>query len=309
LPTVPAAPAASARHLVAIPLISLLWGMNWPTQGFALREVGPWTLRALTLCTAGALLVAFNLLRGRSLRVPRAEWARLVVIAFLYFVLQNILISFAQLIAPSGRMAIVTYTMPIWTAVLAAFLLHEPLTPARRLSLAFGALGLVALAWPALHTGTPWGWLLALGAGWCWAASVIVIKRSPFTAAPLAVTTWQVIIGGVSMVPGMLLVEGPPTGRAVSGLVTLAIVYNVFSQAISQVLWFETLGRMPAALATLGVLLVPAVAIVGSIFVLHEIPTLLDCVGLVLITCASAVVQLPWLTTFGRRRKPGALGV
>jgi len=281
--------------------------MNWPTQGFALREVGPWTMRAVTLGAAGLLLLAFNLARGRSVDVPRADWLRLVVIALLYFVLQNILISFAQLVAPSGRMAIVTYTMPIWTTVLAALLLHEAVTPARRLSLAFGALGLVALAWPALDTGTHWGWLLALGAGWCWAASVIIIKRFPMTAAPLAVTTWQLIIGGVSMTVGMLVFEGRPTGRAVSAGATIAIVYNILSQAISQVLWFETLGRMPAALASLGVLLVPAVAIVGSMFMLHEQPTLLDYVGLVLITCASAAVQVPWLAEWRRGRKPDAL--
>ena len=297
---------ASARHWAAIPLISLLWGMNWPTQALALHEISPWTLRTMTLGGGGLLLLAVSLLRGHSLRIPLREWPRVVLFTLLYIVAQNLLISFAQLLAPSGRMAIVTYTMPIWTTVLAALLLHEPVNRARRLSLAFGTLGLAALAWPAIHTGTYWGWVLALGSAWCWAASVILIKRYPVSATPRAVTTWQLILGGACMCIGMLVVDGVPAPGTLSMIAGAAIAYNILSQAVSQVLWFDTLGRMPAVLASLGVLMVPPVAMVGSMLLLHEQPTLLDGLGLVLITCASAAVQIPWPAQWPRRKPRAA---
>jgi drug/metabolite transporter (DMT)-like permease len=286
-------------------MVSLLWGMNWPTQGLVLREIPPWTLRATTLGTAGLILIVVSVMRGESLRVRRRDWAVLILFTLLYIVVQNILISFAQVVAPSGRMAIVTFTMPIWTTILAALLLHERLTLSRIVSLVFGAAGLGALAWPALHAGSHLGWLLALGSAWCWAASVILIKRFPITVAPLAVATWQLVIGGVLMCVGMLIFEGPPLGRTLSMGATVAVLYNIASQSISQVLWFSALERLPAALAALGVLLVPTVAVLGSMLILHEEPTLLDGIGLVLITCASASVQLPSINQWRRERRVG----
>lgn len=294
-----------AAHWAAIPLVSVLWGMNWPTQGLVLREIPPWTLRATTLGTAGLILVVVNLVKGESLRVRRDDLGVLVLFTLLYIVIQNILISFAQLVAPSGRMAIVTFTMPIWTTLLAALLLHERLTRSRIVSLVFGAAGLCVLAWPALHAGTHLGWLLALGSAWCWAASVILVKRFPISVAPLAVATWQLVIGGVFMFVGMLVFEGSPLGRTLSTSATVAILYNIASQSVSQVLWFGALGRLPAALAALGVLLVPSVAVLGSMLILHERPTLLDSIGLVLITCASATVQLPSISQWRRERARG----
>jgi len=292
-----------AAQWAVIPVVSLLWGMNWPTQGLVLREVSPWTLRAATLGAAGVILVIVNLLRGESLRVRRGDWMGVIVFTLLYMVIQNLLISFAQVVAPSGRMAIVTYTMPIWTTLLAASLLHEPLTRSRIVSLAFGAAGLGALAWPAFHTGTYLGWLLALGSAWCWAASVIIIKRFPIAVAPLALVAWQLVIGGVVMSIGMLVFDGSPLGRTLSTAALLALLYNIASQAVSQVLWFSALGRLPAALASLGVLLVPTIAVLGSMLILQERPTLLDGMGLVLITCASASVQLPSINQWRRQRR------
>ena len=290
-------------------MISLLWGMNWPTLGLALREIPPWTLRAVTLGAAGAVLLALGVLWGKSLRIPRDEWHLVLVVTLLYVVLQNLLISFGQLIAPSGRMAIIMFSMPIWTTLLAALFLRERLNRTRVVSLVFGTLGLIALAGPAIQTGTHLGWLFALGSAWCWAISTILIKRFPGTASPFAVATWQLVIGGACMSAGMFAFEGSPLNRTVSATAATATIYNIISQCISQVLWFDTLGRLPAALAALGVLLVPPVAMLGSMFLLHEIPTLLDCVGLVLITCASASVQIPWSTAWRKLRKPGTQGV
>ena len=135
---------------------------------------------------------------------------------------------------------------------------------------------------------------------------MILIKRYPVTATPRAVTTWQLILGGACMCVGMLAVDGVPAPRTLSTIAGVAIVYNILSQAVSQVLWFDALGRMPAVLASLGVLMVPPVAMIGSMLLLHEEPTLLDGLGLVLITCASAAVQIPWLAQWPRRKPRAA---
>jgi len=132
---------------------------------------------------------------------------------------------------------------------------------------------------------------------------VIIIKRFPVAVAPLALVAWQLVIGGVVMSIGMLVFDGRPLGRTLSTAALLALLYNIASQAVSQVLWFSALGRLPAALASLGVLLVPTIAVLGSMLILQERPTLLDGMGLVLITCASASVQLPSINQWRRQRR------
>ena len=44
----------------------------------------------------------------------------------------------------------------------------------------------------------------------------------------------------------MVALEGAPLGRTLSTAAIAAIVYNIVSQSISQVLWFDTLGRLLA---------------------------------------------------------------
>jgi len=295
--------AAAPRDLGAILVVSLLWGMNWPTLGLALRDLSPWTVRAFTLSVAGLLLLGYNIVRHNSLRVPRRDWPCLVAVTLLYIVLQNLMISYAQQLAPTGRMATVTFTMPMWTTLLAALLLGERINRARVISLVLGAAGLLALAWPALKTATYWGWLFALFSAWCWAGSTILIKRHPINANALAVATWQLLIGGSIISAGMFALEGVPASRAISSAVALSLGYNILSQCISQVLWFGALDRLPAAIASLGVLLVPTVALVGATLILGERPTLLDVAGLLMITAASAIAQLAWLRGRAADRK------
>ena len=45
------------RDAAALALMTLMWGVNWPVMKFALREVSPLWLRALTM-GGGALALA-----------------------------------------------------------------------------------------------------------------------------------------------------------------------------------------------------------------------------------------------------------
>src|SRR5579872_3130633 len=104
--------ATRGVHWLAIPLVSVLWGLNWATLGLAVHEIPPWTLRAIIFVAAGLVMLTMNVARGHSLRVPRSEWAVVFIFALLFMVVVSILQSYAQLLASSGRMAVITYTMP-----------------------------------------------------------------------------------------------------------------------------------------------------------------------------------------------------
>lgn len=282
-------------YYAAVPLLALLWGFNWPAVKLALGEMKPWTFRASGMAVGGACLIAVAMMRGQSLSVKRSQWVPLLSAGFLSVGTFNILLAFAQLSASTSRAAIITFTMPIWTALLARFLLGEPLDARRRLGIGLGVAGLAALGWPLIQAGAvSIGLFYALAAGICWALGTILTKRFPVDAPPITVAAWQLMVGAACAAIGMLAFETVTVPTSFQWVTVGAFLYHVlFSLAIAYVLWFSVLARLPAGIASLGTLMVPAVGVMGAMLLLGEKPTLTDFAGLVLVIGAAAAVLMP----------------
>ncbi|MBR3194837.1 EamA family transporter [Bosea sp. (in: a-proteobacteria)] len=286
MPTVP------ARSLLLVPLLGLLWGFNWPAVRISLTEIAPWTLRAGGMTFAGLALVAVALASGISLRVPAAHWPRLVVAGILSIAAFNILLAFAQLMAPTSRAAILTFTMPVWATLMAWPVLGERFDRPRLIGLGLGIAGLLCLGLPLIKAGqvSP-GLALALLASVSWALGTIVTKRWPVGAPTLTIAAWQLLIGGAAAGIGMLVFEGLPVPKALSPPVAVALTFHILgAQALAYFLWFTVIARLPAGIASLGTLMVPAVGALGSVLLLGERPAASDWLGLVLVVAASGAI-------------------
>lgn len=283
-----------ARSLMLVPLLGLLWGLNWPAVRIALTEIAPWTLRAGGMTFAGLVLVAVACVHGVPLFVPRKEWARLFVAGFLSIAAFNVLLAFAQLAAPTSRAAILTFTMPIWATLLARLVLGEAFDRRRVIGLVLGMAGLACLGLPLILGGAfSLGLAFALVASVSWALGTIVTKRWPVSAPALTVAAWQLPIGGVTAGIGMLVFEGLPIPKLLSPHVVAALGFHIVgAQALAYFLWFVVIARLPAGVASLGTLMVPAVGVLGSVLLLGERPTATDWIGLVLVIAASSTIMI-----------------
>ncbi|MFC5420974.1 DMT family transporter [Bosea eneae] len=285
-------PQASARSLLLVPLLGLLWGFNWPAVRISLTEIAPWTLRAGGMTFAGLGLVAVALARGVRLKVPAAHWARLIVAGILSIAAFNVLLAFAQLMAPTSRAAILTFTMPVWATLMAWPVLGERFDRPRLIGLGLGVAGLLCLGLPLVRAGqfSP-GLALALLASLSWALGTIITKRWPVAAPTLSIAAWQLLIGGAAAGIGMLVFEGVPVPKALSAPVTAALAFHILgAQALAYFLWFTVIARLPAGIASLGTLMVPAVGALGSVLLLGERPAASDWVGLVLVIAAAGSI-------------------
>jgi drug/metabolite transporter (DMT)-like permease len=113
-------------------------------------------------------------------------------------------------------------------------------------------------------------------------------------APPLTIAAWQLLIGAGAAGIGMLLFEGVPRPHPLGNATIVALVYHVLlAQALAYVLWFESIIRIPAGVASLGTLMVPAFGVLGAMLFLGERPTPTDYFGLVFIVAAAATVLLP----------------
>lgn len=286
MPTVP------ARSILLVPLLGLLWGFNWPAVRISLTEIAPWTLRAGGMTFAGLALVAVALARGISLKVPTAHWPRLIVAGILSIAAFNILLAFAQLMAPTSRAAILTFTMPVWATLMAWPVLGERFDRPRLIGLGLGVAGLLCLGLPLVRAGqfSP-GLALALLASLSWALGTIITKRWPVAAPTLSIAAWQLLIGGAAAGIGMLVFEGIPVPKTLSPPVAAALTFHILgAQALAYFLWFTVIARLPAGIASLGTLIVPAVGALGSVLLLGERPAASDWVGLVLVIAASGSI-------------------
>jgi drug/metabolite transporter (DMT)-like permease len=274
---------------------ALFWGLNWPVIKVMLTGAGPWTLRAAGLTGGAVLLALATVASGQSLRVPRQFWPVLVIAALLNVAAFNLLSVFAQMTMTASRAAILTYTMPLWSVVFAWIILGEPIDKLRGAALAFGAGGIALLALPFWDVvaagGVPVGLILVMGSAIAWAAGTVVIKAGKPEGSPLALTTWQFVIGAIVVTLGMAAFETPRLELDRPEILA-AFAYNIiFPQAVAYALWFGLMARVPASTAALGTLLVPVFAVAASAAWLGERLGALDLAGFGLILAGVLIDQ------------------
>ncbi|WP_449221852.1 DMT family transporter [Tistrella mobilis] len=283
-------------------LVTVVWGLNWPAGRLALQDLSPWALRVVSFGCAAAVLMAVARRRGVSLQIEgRRQRLDLAIAGLLNTGGFGILAAFAQLGTSTSRTAICAYTMPIWATALACLFLGERLDRRRIAALVLGIAGLAVLMQPLMAEGLPLGVVFALGSAVSWAAGTVWLKRAGIQGHPIAIAAWQLVAGTVAVTIGFLL-DGAETGDGVHLLPALGLAYNtLIGSALAYLLWFQAVARLPASVAGLGTLLVPAVGVVASVLLLGERPDATDLAGFALISLAALAALAP-ATLFSRFR-------
>lgn len=260
--------AIPPRALFLLAVITLVWGSNWPLFKFAVREVSPWTFRAIAVPLAGFTLLLVARLRGQSLRLPRRHWGTVLAATACYLVVWNIASTYAALMIPSGQAAILGFTMPLWAALISWAVLGQALTGRMLWALAFGVAAVGALIWRGFadYMQAPLGFALGLLSGLGWAVGTLILKRRPVDVPTTVLTGWQLLLAALPITLGALwLGQGPwfmPDGISIAVIAYIALV----PMAIGNLAWFSVVSLLPAHIAGLSAILVPLVAMVsGSI--------------------------------------------
>jgi drug/metabolite transporter (DMT)-like permease len=286
---------AGATATLMLVLLSFAWGLTWPAMRIALGEIPPFSMRVATLGLGSGALFLCVVLQGRSL--SPGGWKNLghLIVSGILNVLSFSLFSlFAMMFATTGRVAMLCYTMPIWAAVFAWFVLGERLTRARIVALVLCAIGMTILIYPLARDGNPIGLLIAVGIAVSWAAGTVYVKWARITGDPIVNAGWQVFTAFVIVVACLPVFEGSVHLWHASRLAMFATVFaGLVGSGLAYFLWFGIIGRVPAMTASLGVLSAPVIGVVSTAILLGEIPTVLDITGYVLIFAASVCVLLP----------------
>lgn len=202
------------------------------------------------LRSAGAVLVLLIWMRARgvSLQVPRNTW-RAGILAGLLFALEFTCLFVALDITTVSRASVIFYSMPVWTALLAHFLLPgESLTRVKGVGL-FLAMAGVALALSDRSGGqVSWtGDLLALTSAFCWAGIVLCVRITPLAKVPPA----QQLLFQVAISAPILLLLGPLFGPLIRDLQPIHIAGLAFQiiavASLGFLVWFWLMTIYPAS--------------------------------------------------------------
>ena len=283
--------AGSAKLLVV--LMGLGWGLNWVAARIILTALPPWTMRTIGIGLGDLTLFAAAAITGISLAVPRGERVKILIAGFFNVAVFSVGSAYAQVYGTTSRAIVIAYSMPIWSALLAHFVLKEKLNAVKLGALALCAAGLAILIFPLARTGFPLGALIALVCAWSWAAGTVYLKWAKIRTATLTSAAWQLLFGWLMLAAGMLIFEGVPQLWPLPMHVVAWIGYNGFiGMGLAYFLWFVVADRLPTTTASLGSLLVPVVGVIGSAIVIGERPSLFDMIGFACIFASAASVLL-----------------
>ena len=207
-----------SRTLAWLGLMVLLCGLSWPATRIALDTVPPLWLAAIRFGSAALCLFAFVALRGRLAFPPRADWPIVASMGLLQMMTFTGLGMIAMTHVDTSRAVLLAYTTPLW-GVIAGWMMHRN-APTRwqLLALAVGlaGVGLVCSPWEMDWSapGTVMGAAFLLIGAICWSVVILHIKRHRWSASPLALAPWQMLLAAVPLSCFALALEGSPAAIA-----------------------------------------------------------------------------------------------
>jgi drug/metabolite transporter (DMT)-like permease len=281
--------------VIPVALLALVWGFTWPVLKMGVSELAPLTFRALTLPFAalGLLLVAH--LSGDALRVPREQWRRVALLALFNVSGWNGFLLFGVAQLPSGRSAIIAYTMPMWSVLFSLALLHEPLAKRKLVGMALGMAGMVLLLGDDIRhlERTPAATLLIIAAAVSWALGTVLLRKWRPPVAQTALSGWLLLLGWIPIaLLAPFFARGPTLPSSGGGW--FAVVYTIFlAGMLAHWAWYRLVRTLPVVVSSMSSLPVPVVGVFAGMLVLGERPGTSEWTALALVVAAMVAVLWP----------------
>lgn len=271
-----------------------IWGSTYLVTTELLPPDRPLLAAVVRALPAGLLLLLI------TRRLPQGSWWwRALVLGSLNIGVFFALLFVAAYRLPGGVAATVGALQPLLVAGLAVGLLRERMSTRTVLAATAGVLGVALLVLRSEARLDAVGVAAALGGAVSMAFGVVLSKRWVSPAPVLATTGWQLIAGGLVLVPVALVFEGPPPASLTTSNLLGYAYLALFGAALAYFLWFRGIRALTPTKVTFLGLLSPVVATaLGWIFLGQQL-TPAQVLGAVIVLGALLVAQT------GRAAGPG----
>jgi drug/metabolite transporter (DMT)-like permease len=294
----------SRRALLLFTATSMIWGSSFLFIRVAVEHFPPSAVVFIRTLLGAGVLVPLALKNG-AFRGLRGRMAPLALVAALDMALPTFLTAWGEQHVTSSTAGILTATDPLFTALLAFWLVRSEAVNGRRLiGLLVGFGGVVALLGLNLGGGTHQllggGAVLVSALGY--AAAALLYRRWFADVTALGVTAVMATLSSVVFLPPAAL-DLPRSTPTPASTIALAIL-GVVNTGLAYWLFYLLIDEAGAATASLITYAMPVVALALGAGLLGERLTLGAVLGLILIAAGAglATSRRGWLTTRRRAR-------
>lgn len=283
---------------LAFALVYVLWGATYLAMRIAVVHIPPYVLGVARYGIAGPLMLAYCALAGRKIRITRQDGWRLLTIGILLLSVANMGVATAEQYVPSGLAALIVAGVPIWVAILEAWVFRNRRLSAMGLAgLALGVVGMLVLLWPKvsgarLDRMELLGFGILLVASVSWALGSVLSGRWSFSVDVFTASAWEMTFGGIInglvalLTGGFHRVTWTPSGL-------LAILFLVICGSwIGFTAYIWLLEHVPTPKVATYAYVNPVVAVYLGWFLRNEEVDVFMLAGTVIIISAVALVNL-----------------
>lgn len=288
---------ATWRWVLVTAIAPVAWGSTYYVTREFLPPGHPLYGAAIRALPAGLLL----LLVCRSL--PRgAWWWRSVVLGVLNTSAFFALVYLAAQLLPTSIASVIMATSSVVMMLIAWAVLSERPAAAAAVGAALGIAGVVTMLLTATEAVNVAGVAASVGAMLMSSVGFVLARKWSGEVPVLASTAWQLVAGGVVVLPVAVLVEGAPPvldGPAVAGFAYVGVV----ATALAFTAWFTGLRHLAAGTVGIVGLLNPVTGVLLGTALAAEVLTGRQVAGIALVL-AGILLAVP---RGGSPRRPRAV--
>lgn len=260
--------------LALFSVVILAWGFNWTVTKMLVQSVTPLWMAAIRSAIALVVLLVL-MLATRDLRLPkRGDLPVVFNIALLHMTAYAALMATGLQTVAAGRSIVLGFTTPLWVIPGAMLFLGERLTLMRAIGVGLGLAGLALMFNPAQFDWSDRQALhgngLLLLAAFCWAVSIVHIRRHTWISTPYQLVFWEVLLATVLLALLAVLREGAPHVVWNTRIALLFLYSGIIGVALAYWAMAMVNRSLPAVTTSLGVLATPVVGVLSSIVFLGE---------------------------------------
>lgn len=288
--TAPFSIASTRGAYLSLSCLSLMWGMNWVVMKFGLQNADPVIFNIERTWMAIATLFVVLLLQQR--RFWPQSWLAVCVTGFFQTTVNFGATAMALATGGAGRTAVLVFTMPFWTLLIAWPVLGERIRGSQWFAVGFALLGLVLVVEPWNWHGdlAPKLWATVSGLGWaCGTVSQAYFQRQ-HRLEGLTLMTWQMVVGilPICLIPFLVPL---PAATWNATYLTSILYAGIVASGLGFVLWVGILAWLPAGTAALNMLAIPVIALLSSMLIFGERLTAQEWLGIASIGIGLAIIS------------------
>jgi drug/metabolite transporter (DMT)-like permease len=268
----------------------------WLVSRVAVAFMSPYWYAVARLGLACVIMFALLAALGR-LRLPRRpDWPIVISVAVLMFASYSVLFQVALQYVHAGRAAMLGYTFPAWVMLMSVVFLRERPSRGRLLGFAIAMAGLGVLFNPLDFDWSDGDVVLGNGllllAALLWSLVVIHLRVHRGTLTTLQLVPWQLLVATAIVTLMSFALGGPPALPWQIETFWVLAYGGPVGTCLGTWALNTALRRLSPVSASVGMLAVPVLALLGSVAFLGEALTPTLAIGVLLILCGIALVTV-----------------